>query len=267
MHTYDYIVMGGSGLIGSTIVDALKEKGSKVLSLNSDNFNFYCKENISTNLFINANGNSYRFKANKDPFWDYDKSVNSLINSIKYFKSNKYVYFSSVDVYNNKNDPLNNTEDTLIDYTKLDFYGANKFHAETFLRKYHSEYLILRLGSVISHKSKKGPFYDLSQNKLFINKNSFLSVIDIKNIHNALFSLEARSISREIFNLTGTGNISLNEIIDKYKILVKPENYSNSYDTYQNNISNNKISDFVNIDSSTVIAERYFNAIYNNNPC
>ena len=87
MHTYDYIVMGGSGLIGSTIVDALKEKGSKVLSLNSDNFNFYCKENISTNLFINANGNSYRFKANKDPFWDYDKSVNSLINSCLLYTS------------------------------------------------------------------------------------------------------------------------------------------------------------------------------------
>ena len=106
---------------------------------------------MQTVIVIDLKPIKIRFKSH------YDKSVNSLINSIKKYLNQirASAYFSSVDVYNNKNDPLNNTEDTLIDYTKLDFYGANKFHAETFLRKYHSEYLILRLGSVISYISQK----------------------------------------------------------------------------------------------------------------
>lgn len=263
MNNFDYIVMGGSGLVGSSFVENLINKGAKVLSLNSANFEKYCNMNITTNCFINANGNSYRFKANQDPFWDFDKSVYSLLKSLRFFKSKKYIFFSSIDVYHDKSNPNNNCESSSIKIDELDFYGTNKYLAESILRKYHSEYLILRLGSVVSPLSKKGPFYDLSQGKLFINPNSFLSVIDIENIHKAFFKLETSSASKEIYNLTGSGNVSVDEIIAKYSIKFNSATNLNNLKSFSYNVSNKKISKLVNIETSPEIADSFFNPIYN----
>lgn len=253
--------MGGSGLVGNSFVNELNKRGAKVLSLTSQNFDLYSSKKISTNYFVNANGNSYRFKANKDPLWDFEKSVYSLAKSLKYFKSQKYIFFSSIDVYSDKSNPLNNHEDIIIDPTRLDHYGNNKFTAENILKQYHQNYLILRLGSVVSNISQKGPFYDLSQNKLYINKKSYLSVIDIENIHKAFFALQDKEISNEIFNLTCSGNVFVKDIIEKYQLNITKNSASNNADVYEYNVSNKKISKILKIQSSIDVAEKYFNLL------
>ena len=258
---YDYVVMGASGLLGKSFLTSLKDSGAKVLALTSANFYEYSEKNVSCKYFINANGNSYRFKANNKPFWDFDKSVYSLLESLKSFKSQKYIYFSSIDVYFDKSNPLNNHEETIINPTELDYYGNNKYIAECILKKYHSNFLIFRLGSVVSPLAKKGSFYDLSQNKIHINEHSYLSIVDIENIHKAFFTLEKNNESNQVFNLTSSGNIYIKNIIDKFKIVIPPEINSSSMQLVTNNISNKKISAIVDIDSSLEIAERYFNCI------
>lgn len=259
MKYYDYVVMGGAGLVGSSFIRELKSRGLKVLSLTSRNFYEYKSKNISTKVFINANGNNFRFKANKKPFWDFDKSVYSLLESLRGFNTEKYIYFSSIDVYNDKSNPFNNQEDTVIDLSKLDYYAFHKALAESLLKKYHSDWLIFRLGTVVSANAKKGPFYDLNQKRLFIDQDSTLSIIDIENIHLAVSAIEKNNISNEIFNLTGTGNVKIKDLIEKYNISIELKNDTDGNDFYAYEISNTKIKTFADIDSAITISERYFN--------
>lgn len=260
-YDYDYIVMGGTGLVGSSFVSELSSSGAKVLSLTSQNFDLYCSKNISSKFFINANGNSYRYKANKNPFWDFDKSVYSLIKSLKCFTSEKYIYFSSVDVYDDKRSPDNNQESAIINPRGLDYYGYNKFVAENILEKYHENCLVLRLGSVVSALAKKGPFYDLSQNQLYIDKNSKLSVIDIENIHKAFFVLERNNLSNQTFNLTGTGSVSIKHVVEKYNIDVAFRGSSETAGLSSYDISTKKLSEIVELESSIEIADKFFKSI------
>jgi len=261
MSDFDYIIMGGAGLVGNSFVKHLEKKGANVLSLTSRNFEDYCKKKISTNFFINANGNSFKFKANKDPFWDFDKSVLSMLQSLKSFKSQKYVFFSSIDVYSDTENPKNNHEEMVINSTSIDYYGSNKYFAESILKKYHEKFLIFRLGSVVSPVSKKGPLYDLSKKNLYIDQDSYLSLIDIKNIHKAYFELEALGISREIYNLTGTGNVSVKSIIKKYDIPVQSNSSAEFLKTHNYNISNKKLSKIVPLDTSLEISNNFFNSV------
>lgn len=251
--------MGGLGLVGSSFVEKLGDRGFDVLSLTSQNFNDYKSKGISTKVFINANGNNFRFKANDDPLWDFDKSVYSLLDSLKSFQSEKYIFFSSIDVYSDKSNPLNNREDAFLDISNLDFYGSNKVFAEMLLQKYHPKWLIFRLGSVVSPMAKKGPFYDLNQNKLFIDFDSTLSIVDIENIHRAFFAVEKKEKFNEIFNLTGSGNVQVRDLIKKYKIDIDLSNYSGSNELHSYEISNNKLAELVRIESASKISKRYFN--------
>ena len=258
MDKYDYIIMGSSGLIGSSFVKKYSSLGKNVLSINSENFSEYCNKNICSKYFINANGNSYKFKANNNPDWDYEKSVESLIDSVKYFKSDKYIFFSSIDVYSDKTDPNNNNETACLNPKDVETYGSHKLIAEEYLKENHNDFLIFRLGSVVSINSKKGALYDIAMNKTFINPCSKLSFIDLKNIHVAFETIIKLKKSNEIFNLTGSGNVSLKSLIDKFDISLSKLTSDAAKNKPVINISTDKILDFCKLDNASKIAENYF---------
>ena len=253
----DFIVMGASGVVGSSIVKELESMKYKVLCLTSENFKECCSKQLKTRYFVNANGNSYRFKANNDPFWDFEKSFLSLVKSLNYFQSDKYIFFSSIDVYSDKNNLDKNKEDSHIDINLLDYYAFHKLLAEKFLLKYHNNWLILRLGTVVSKSSRKGPFFDLKNNKLYLNRDSTLSVIDTENMLIAFFELIKLNKFNEIYNLTGTGNVELNSVIDKFNISINSNESSNKIPIYYN-ISNVKLKEIIDVPSSKDIVEQYF---------
>lgn len=75
-----YIVLGGTGLIGSAVCEYLQSRGKPVISVNSRNYKDYI--GMHTKVLINCNGNSFRYRANQDPCWDFEVSVTSVERSL-----------------------------------------------------------------------------------------------------------------------------------------------------------------------------------------
>jgi nucleoside-diphosphate-sugar epimerase len=188
MKKYDVIVLGGNGFLGSEFVKFLNEKKLKVLSLNSKNYKLF--KGSFAKLIINANGNTYRYKANRNPMWDFKKSFLSVCKSVHDFKYNFYIFISSVDVYDNKNNKKKNSEKSYINHLKLDYYAYHKWIAERYIEKYTKNYLIFRLGTIIGPKMKKGPFYDIiKNNSLYMSMDSKLAIISKSKVVNLIFKI------------------------------------------------------------------------------
>ena len=250
-----YIVLGGTGLIGSAVCAYLESQGKSVVSVNTRNY----KDNIGkrAKVLINCNGNSFRYRANQNPCWDFEVSVTSVERSLFDFKTDHYIYISTVDVYNMKDDPAQNHENCTIDTVKLDSYGFHKWLAESLVQKFAARSVILRLGTVIGEKLKKGPIYDiLNEQELHMSLDSELSFIDTKNIARAINVIIDKGIKDEIINVTGTGSVRLRDLQHKlpFPIRVAPgsETVKHSY-----NINNTKLCDILPIHTSMEITEEF----------
>jgi nucleoside-diphosphate-sugar epimerase len=206
------IVIGGTGLIGSAVCARLSRDGHKVLSINSKNYSEHI--GIHTDVLVNCNGNSYRYKAAKDPRWDFEASVLSVEKSLFDFKYSRYFYVSTIDVYNDISDLSRTQEDAPIRPEQLHPYGFHKWLAERLVERFAANSLILRTGTVIGTEMKKGPLFDLTQNKpLHMSLESELSLIDSTTIADALAEFVSTPPSFRIVNLTGTGSARLRSVL------------------------------------------------------
>lgn len=254
------MVIGGNGLVGKSIVDKLRLKNKNVISLDKDNYKEYIGK--KTNVLINANGNSYRFKANNDPLWDYNSSVQSVLNTFKDFQYDLYIYVSTVDVYNDLNNPSNNSEKVSIEPSKLDYYGFHKWISERLVQKYCSNSIILRLGTILGKYLKKGPIYDLlNNNPLHMSIESQLTFIDTDIISRVLLGLIKMKKKNEIYNLTGSGFVKFDYLIDHYSFpsLVKKESKQK---IYSYNINNQKITSLFELPTTREIVENFIKQEY-----
>jgi len=238
---YDVIVIGGKGFLGSEFVKFYKNKNLKVLNIDSKNYALL--KGSHAKILINANGNSYRYKANKNPEWDFKKSFLSVCKSIKDFSYDLYIYISSVDVYENKNSKRKNTENIVTNTNKLDFYGFHKWLSELYIRKYTDKHLIFRLGTLIGTDMKKGPLIDLLKNKsVFMSLGSNLTMISKLTVVKIIDKVVKLKIKNQIFNLTGSGNFPLKNLKTKYKGIKILNNKKYDY-----NININKIKKYSDI--------------------
>ena len=121
------IILGGGGLIGSAISSYLKPEGESVISVNSKNYHEYI--GTKADVLINCNGNTFRYRANQNPQWDFESSVITVERSLFDFSVKLYIYISTVDVYNVLEDSTRNSEDSSIQPEQLDTYGFHKWLA------------------------------------------------------------------------------------------------------------------------------------------
>jgi nucleoside-diphosphate-sugar epimerase len=208
------IVIGGTGLIGSAVCARLSLEGHKVISLNSKNY----REHVGSqaDVVVNCNGNSYRYKAAKDPRWDFDASVLSVEKSLFEFKCARYFYVSTIDVYDDVSDLSRTKEDSSIATERLHPYGFHKWLAERLVERFANDSLILRTGTVIGTGVKKGPLFDLAQNEpVHMSLDSELSLIDSTMIADALTSFIATPPPCRVVNLTGTGPARLRSLLEE----------------------------------------------------
>ena len=244
MNNKKYLVIGSEGLVGKAIINHLEKRRNKVIKVNRNNYNKLKGQKVD--VLINANGNSYRYKANNSPKWDFDKSFLSVKKTFNDFKFNTYVYISSVDAYHELNDTKLNKETCDININDLDYYGFHKYLSEQIVRRYCKNYLIFRLGSVIGPKMKKGPIYDImNKNRVNMNINSKLTFIQDKTIALVILKVLNKNINCEIFNLTGKKFFSLNKLLNKFPDI----KYINSK-TYSYDINVNKINKYHKMPSS-----------------
>lgn len=255
MPDLDFIVLGGTGLVGSELCSYLKRNGASVLAINSSNYAEH--RGASANVLVNCNGNTFRFKANQNPAWDFEASVITVEQSLYDFVVQLYIYISTVDVYNILTSPEHNHEAYPICPEKLDYYGFNKWIAERLVEKHAKSSLILRLGSVVGNGMKKGPLYDLLHTKpLYMSLDSELTFIDTETIARAISAIVATGISGETINLTGTGSAKLRDLSS---MLTPPVMLGSGADTltYRYNINNAKIRRIMPIPASSEVAKHY----------
>lgn len=209
-------------MLGSDLVRYLDAK-FYVTPIHKENYRNHVGS--SFDVVINANGNSKRFWANKNPLDDFVASTVSVYQSIFDFPCDLYIYISSPDVYEDHAGPENTKENTEIDPKNLQTYGFNKYLSELIVKKHKKKFLILRHSMILGMNLKKGPFYDIIHDSpLFITLKSKLQLITTRAIAEVIETLLENSVVNETINVGGKGSFAftkIREYVDK-EIQISP---------------------------------------------
>jgi sugar phosphate isomerase/epimerase len=149
---------------------------------------------------------------NKNPD-DDNKNTQNLVNIISSVKAKFVVLISTIDVYPNKNNKMN--EDYIIDNDKNDTYGKNRFIFENFVKTTFENYLIVRLPGVFGDYLKKNIIFDLLNNNNVdkINLESSFQWYFLDNLYDDIQYYRKKNV--KIINLF-TEPISNSEIIKNF---------------------------------------------------
>lgn len=216
-------------MLGSDLVKYFSNK-FVVTAINKDNYQAQIGKNF--NVLINANGNSRRFWANKNPVEDFFASTVSVIKSIFDFPCDMYIYISSPDVYENHTKPRFTKENGTVNPEKLDSYGLHKYLSELIVKKYKEKYLILRPAMILGSNLKKGPIFDLLNDKaLFITSRTKLQTITTRAIAEVIETLLNKSVTNQALNVGGKDTVSFLKLskLNK-KIKFSPEAKLQTYE-------------------------------------
>jgi nucleoside-diphosphate-sugar epimerase len=246
------IVLGGTGLIGSAVCERFQRAGSTVIAVNSRNYSSHV--GVRAGLLINCNGNSYRYKANEDPRWDFEASVTSVEKSLFDFEVERYVHISTIDVYDDVSDPARNHEEASIDPSRLHPYGFHKWLAERLVERFAPEPLILRTATAIGPAVKKGPLYDLARREpLHMSPESELAFIDTATIAEVVLELVSNPPGRRIINLSGTGGARLQTLCSEFGLECRAAPGADQA-VYRYNIDNARLRERFDVPTSHAMA-------------
>jgi nucleoside-diphosphate-sugar epimerase len=252
-----YIIIGATGLIGSAVAAHLARSGHRVIAVNSANYAQHV--GASADVLINANGNTYRYKANRDPRWDFSASVVSVENSLFDFSVGLYVYVSTIDVYHDRGDRTANAETSAIDVTKLDAYGFHKFLAERLVQKFARRSIVARCGTAIGPGLKKGPIFDIvSRLPVHVSPASTLSLIHAGEFARAVVALADLADPPAVVNVTGTGFVSVAELAEMARadLTLAAGACEN---VYRYDINNDLLRRIMDIGTTRDMAQRFLN--------
>jgi len=240
-----YYILGGNGFVGSAFIRHFKQKKIEYVNITKENYNEYTDS--SCDVFINANGNSKKYLARKEPITDFDMNVRMALKTTQDFKYKMYVLISSIDVYNTLSDPKHNSEETPITPEKLSNYGFDKYLTEYIIKKYCTNWLIFRLGGMVGKDMAKGPVYDILQNgEIYVHPDSQFQFINTDEVAEILFTIINKKISNEIFNVCGTGSLSIKDIAS----ILNQKIENNEYNRLVYEINNKKIQTYKKLSST-----------------
>jgi len=205
------IILGGNGSRGSAIAAEAEKRGWETARVGRAEYQTLTGSDCD--LLVNANGNSKKYLADRDPVADFDLSVRSVLCSLRDFQPKLHVYLSSIDVYSDKANPEHNHEDAPIVTSNLSAYGFHKYLAENLVKFYAGQWLILRLGGFVGPGLKKNSIYDmLMKQKIRVHPDSRYQYLDATAMAAILFDLVESGQAGATFNLTGADTVSLREI-------------------------------------------------------
>ncbi|MCX7847717.1 MAG: NAD-dependent epimerase/dehydratase family protein, partial [bacterium] len=206
------IVLGARGFVGSAVYGVLSA-GAECVGVDVDNYEAYRGQRCE--VLVNVNGNSKKYLAAQDPALEFDLSVRSVVRSIFDFPAERYVYISTVDVYTDFASAQLTVEDAEIDVARQSPYGFHKWLAEQYVRKHARGWLILRLGGMVGRGLRKGPIYDLLHDvPLRVHLDSRYQYIPTRTVGEVIRHLLMRGVEQEVYNVCGTGTVSLREVRD-----------------------------------------------------
>lgn len=171
-------LIGYTGFVGSTLLE-LKQFNYKY-----NRNNIHQAKDCEFDTVYCAAPSAVKWKANKYPEEDYLHTY-SLIENIKNIKTNKFILFSTVDVYS---ETQNVDEDCEMPIQNDNAYGKNRKMIENFVESNFSDSIIIRLPALFGQKMKKNYIFDLlnDNNLSQINLNSSFQWYDISRIEKDL---------------------------------------------------------------------------------
>jgi nucleoside-diphosphate-sugar epimerase len=197
-------VIGGNGFVGSAYVRLCQRLEMECHVITRENRAKYVGR--SCDVLVNANGNSKKYMADRDPKWEFEASVSSVVASLVDFKSKRYVLLSTGDVYQSQETPAVTGEDQAIDKSKLSRYGLHKLVAEEVVQAVHPSWLIMRLGGFVGPGLKKNAIYDILHGPtIWLHPDSELQFISTDAAARLVWALLKKDLTREIINLGGAG--------------------------------------------------------------
>ena len=205
------LILGARGFVGSAFCAACAEAGLDFQGVDLDDYDG--ARGARCDLLINADGNSKKYLAEKDPARDFRLSVLSVMDSIADFSFRRYLYISSTAVYPDPSDPRRTAEDAVLDPAAQSRYGFHKRLAEELVVKYCPDWLILRLGGMVGEGLRKGPIHDiLTGAPLWVGTKSRFQFIHTRDVARIALRMLAEGCGQEIFNVCGRGTVTLAEV-------------------------------------------------------
>jgi len=255
-----YFIVGGKGLAGSAIVNLLKNKNQEYKIIQKENkIDFFGK---NCDVLIFANGNPLKYKANADPFFDFQASLESIAEYIHKINFKLFVHLSTVNVYDKKDSKESTHENTEIDSSKLDTYCYHKLFAEKYIKQYCKNYLIFRLPGLVGQNLKKNPAYDFihKEKKVMISSESILSFINTSKGAEVIINIRQLKIRNEVFNLASSNSVKMKDI---KKIIGYDTEYTIDADKHTQNyqINTEKIQEYSKMSTSKESIKEYFESL------
>lgn len=222
-------ILGGNGFVGSAFVRFCQSNGLDYTIIDRTNYDEHLGK--SCDVFINANGNSSKILAKKDPLADFDATVRSTKKSLIDFQFEKYVLLSSCDVYPDCSSPETTREDSVIDISKQSPYGFHKLLAEECVRHCASNWLIIRMGGMVGIGLKKNPIFDIiNGGLLWVDPKSELQYMNTEDVAKTVFELIDKEITNQIFNVCGSSLMRIDELLKTFHVRVNQNSPLVRYD-------------------------------------
>ena len=185
-------ILGADGFLGK----ALCKQFPDAVKVTQGTYRDYVHEDMF-DIFINANGNSRKYWAEKHPERDFYKSTASVMDTFMDFKIKHYIYISSTDAI----------------APKETYYGFHKYLAEQIVRKNSADYTILRCSALIGDGIKKGVVYDIINNKpLWITEESTFQFISVADVANSIDNMLSKNVQNETIDVGGWGVLKVHDI-------------------------------------------------------
>ncbi len=236
MKNTNVLLLGANGFVGSAFARYLGRHGVSFIGVTRQNYEEYL--GCRAELLINAAGNSKKFLAKKKPMRGFEREVVSTMHSLFDFRCGRYLYLSSIDVYDDYAHTQHNHEAVEPAPSQLSEYGLFKYMSELHVRKFAPSWLILRLGGMVGEGLKKNSVYDLMHGeKVWVHPDSAYQYIATDAVAEIAMALVDGGTEGEVFNICGAGVISLRDIAEQLLgVSVDEYTWGESREYYEVNI-------------------------------
>lgn len=205
-------ILGGKGFVGSAFARLCQAQGRDCTIIDRDNYASHTGQ--ACDIFVNANGNSSKPMAVKEPLREFDASVRSVRSSLIDFRFNTYIHLSSCDVYPDCTSPETTREDQALDAAKQSPYGFHKRLAELCVTHAAPRWIILRMGGFVGQGLRKNAIYDILHGpKLWLHPDSELQYMPTDALAATALALHESGHVNEIFNACGRGLVKLADVM------------------------------------------------------
>lgn len=205
------LLIGGHGFVGSAFARLFATRSLPFKIVTRDNADELAGSECD--VLLNANGNSRKFMADREPLWEFDASVRSVAETIARFKPRLYVHLSTGDVYPDQSSPEITQEDQQIDVSRLSRYGLHKYLAEQLVQNTQDNWLIFRMGGFVGPGLKKNAIFDMLTNApLWLAPESELQFISTDRSAEIVWSIAQSQTRNEIINLGAKGVVQIGDL-------------------------------------------------------